>query len=236
MSEVQAAGARTLRDLTPVEARVLAVLVEKQATVPDTYPMSLNALQSGCNQKTARDPVMALSEPQILAALDELKSLSLVGEVSGSRVVRYDHNLPRGLAVPGAAGALLATLMLRGPQTAAELRANAERLHRFADVSSVEGFLEELAEKTPPRVIKLARAPGARESRWTHLLCGPVDPALLVQAAGSGPAMSTGASALADEELALLRAEHRQMQAEIAQLRAQVARLAGELGVSLDDA
>jgi uncharacterized protein YceH (UPF0502 family) len=220
-----------------LEARVLAVLVEKQATVPDTYPMSLNALQSGCNQKSARDPVMALTEPQILAALDELKSLSLVGEVSGSRVVRYDHNLPRGLAVPGAAGALLATLMLRGPQTAAELRANAERLHRFADVSSVEGFLEELADKTPPRVIKLARAPGARESRWTHLLCGPVDPALLVQTAGSsssGHASSVGSAV--DEELALLRAEQRQMQAELARLRAQVAKLAGELGVSLDDA
>ncbi len=225
-------GARQLRDLTPIEARVLAVLVEKQATVPDTYPMSLNALQSGCNQKTARDPVMALTEPQILAALDELKSLSLVGEVSGSRVVRYDHNLPRGLGVPGAAGALLTTLMLRGPQTAAELRANAERLHRFADVSSVEGFLEELAEKTPPRVIKLARAPDARESRWTHLLCGPVDPALLVQAAGTAYA-SHGTSG--DDELALLRAEQRQMQAELARLRAQVAKLAGELGVSLDD-
>ncbi|WP_407067985.1 YceH family protein [Leptothrix discophora] len=224
-----------MRDLTPVEARVLAVLVEKQATVPDTYPMSLNALQSGCNQKTAREPVMALTEPQILAALDELKSLSLVGEVSGSRVVRYDHNLPRGLGVPGAAGALLATLMLRGPQTAAELRANAERLHRFADVSSVEGFLEELAEKTPPRVIKLARAPGSRESRWTHLLCGPVDPALLVQAGGA-PSSHAGGGSATDEELALLRAEHRQMQAEIAQLRAQVAKLAGELGVSLDDA
>lgn len=227
-------GARQLRDLTPVEARVLAVLVEKQATVPDTYPMSLNALQSGCNQKTARDPVMALNEPQILAALDELKSLSLVGEVSGSRVVRYDHNLPRGLGVPGAAGALLATLMLRGPQTAAELRANAERLHRFADVSSVEGFLEELAEKTPPRVIRLARAPGARESRWTHLLCGPVDPALLVSSGGAAPSAHPGSAS--DEELALLRAEQRQMQAELALLRAQVARLAGELGVSLDDA
>jgi uncharacterized protein YceH (UPF0502 family) len=231
-------GAREVRDLTPIEARVLAVLVEKQATVPDTYPMSLNALQSGCNQKTAREPVMTLTEPQILSALDELKSLSLVGEVSGSRVVRYDHNLPRGLGVPGAASALLATLMLRGPQTAAELRANAERLHRFADVSSVEGFLEELADKTPPRVIKLARAPGARESRWTHLLCGPVDPALLVQAAGGGStgASSSSMSAAADEELALLRAEQRQMQAELARLRAQVAKLAAELGVSLDDA
>jgi uncharacterized protein YceH (UPF0502 family) len=216
------------RDLTPVEARIVAVLVEKQATVPDTYPLSLNSLIAGCNQKTAREPVMALSEAQVLLAIDELKSLHLVLEGSGSRVVRYEHNLARVLGVPGAAAALLTTLMLRGPQTAAELRAHSERLHRFADVSSVEGFLEELADKSPPRVLKLARASGAREPRWVHLLCGEVDLAALSAGAASGSA--------ADDELALLRAEHKQVLAEVALLRSQVQRLADELGVNLDPA
>lgn len=129
------------RDLTPLEARVLAVLVEKESTVPDSYPLSANALTAGCNQKTARDPVMDVGEAEVLATVEELKSLSLVNTVSGSRVLRYEHNFARALSVPGAAMALLAQLMLRGPQTAAELRQNTERLHRFADVSSVDGFL-----------------------------------------------------------------------------------------------
>jgi uncharacterized protein len=163
-----------MRALTPQEARVLGVLVEKQATVPDTYPLSLNALVAGCNQKTARDPVMALSDAQVLEAIEGLKQLSLLFEVSGSRVVRFEHNAPRALALPGQAVALLTTLVLRGPQTAAELRLNSERLHRFADISSVEAFLDEMVAKEPPRVLRLARAPGAREARWAHLLCGEV--------------------------------------------------------------
>jgi uncharacterized protein YceH (UPF0502 family) len=134
--------------------------------------------------------------------------------------------------------ALLATLMLRGPQTAAELRAQSERLHRFADISSVEGFLDELAERYPPKVLKLARAPGAREARWMHLLCGEPDPALLqaaMAAAAASPAGSAAAAFSADaEELALLRAEHRQLSAEVAELRALVHRIAGELGVSIE--
>jgi uncharacterized protein len=163
-----------LRTLSAIEARVLGVLIEKQATVPDTYPLSLNALVAGCNQKTARDPVMSASDVDVLTAIDGLKSLSLVFEGSGSRVVKFEHNAGRVLGVPSQSVALLATLMLRGPQTAAELRLNCERLHRFADISSVEGFLDELAAKEPPRVARLARAPGSRESRWAHLLCGDV--------------------------------------------------------------
>jgi uncharacterized protein len=161
-----------MRLLSPLEARVLGVLIEKQATVPDTYPLSLNALVAGCNQKTAREPVMSLSEGEVLEAIDGLKSLSLVFEGGGSRVVKFEHNTGRVLGVPSQSVALLATLMLRGPQTAAEMRLNCERLHRFADISSVEGFLEELATKEPPRAVKLARAPGEREARWAHLLCG----------------------------------------------------------------
>ena len=168
-----------MRVLSVVEARVLAVLVEKAATVPDTYPLSLNSLVAGCNQKTARQPVMELAEAEVLVALDELKRLHLVVEVSGSRVVRFEHNMGRVLGLPSQSVALLAVLTLRGPQTAAELRLNAERLHRFVDISSVEGFLDELAGKEPARVVKLARSPGEREARWVQLLTGP--------STGSGP-------------------------------------------------
>jgi uncharacterized protein YceH (UPF0502 family) len=202
------------RDLTPLEARVLAVLVEKEHTVPDSYPLSANALTAGCNQKTARDPVMDVSEAEVLATVEELKTLALVNTVSGSRVLRYEHNFARAMGVPGAAAALLTQLMLRGPQTAAELRQNTERLHRFADVSSVEGFLDELAAREPPFAVKLPRAPGAREARWAHLLCGPV---ASVQEAAA-------VAAPRDEEVALLRAE-------VASLRQLVHRMAAELGI-----
>jgi uncharacterized protein YceH (UPF0502 family) len=205
----------TRRDLTPLEARVLAVLVEKESTVPDSYPLSANALTAGCNQKTARDPVMDVSEAEVLATVEELKALHLVNTVSGSRVVRYEHNFARGLGVPGAAMALLTQLMLRGPQTAAELRQNTERLHRFADVSSVEGFLEELAEREQPFAVKLARAPGAREARWAHLLSGPV----------ASVEHAVAAAQPRDEEVALLRAE-------VASLRSLVNRIAAELGIA----
>jgi len=210
------------RDLTPLEARVLAVLVEKESTVPDSYPLSANALTSGCNQKTARDPVMEVAEAEVLAAVEELKGLSLVNTVSGSRVLRYEHNFARGYGIPGATQALLTQLMLRGPQTAAELRQNTERLHRFADVSSVEGFLEELAQREPPFAVKLPKAPGAREARWAHLLCGPV--ANIEQAAA--------AALPRDEELALHKAELAALKAEVASLRALVERMAAELGLS----
>ncbi|KQW42354.1 MULTISPECIES: YceH family protein [unclassified Roseateles] len=210
------------RDLTPLEARVLAVLVEKESTVPDSYPLSANALTSGCNQKTARDPVMDVSEAEVLSTVEELKALHLVNTVSGSRVVRYEHNAPRGLGVPGAAMALLTQLMLRGPQTAAELRQNTERLHRFADVSSVEGFLEELAAREQPFAVKLPRAPGAREARWAHLLCGPV----------ASVEHAVAAALPRDEEVALQKVELAALRAEVASLRSLVNRIAAELGIA----
>jgi uncharacterized protein YceH (UPF0502 family) len=203
-----------VRLLTTLEARVLGVLVEKQATVPDSYPLSLNTLVLGCNQKTARHPVLNASEADVLQAIEGLRELTLVNEVSGARVVRYEHNAPRGLGVPSQAVALLAVLILRGPQTVAELRLNAERLHRFADTSSVEGFLEELAAKAPPRVVRLPRAPGGREARWAHLLCGEVAEAAMPSEA-------------APDDVAALRAE-------VATLRSQLQHLAAALGVRLD--
>ncbi len=218
-----------MRALTPLEARVLGVLFEKQHTVPDTYPLSLNALIAGCNQKTAREPVINATDAEVLTAVDGLKSLSLVFEGSGSRVAKFEHNLPRVFNVPAASAALLTVLMLRGPQTSAELRLNCERLHRFADISSVEGFLEEMAEKEPPRVLKLPKAPGAREPRWVQLLCG--EPDLSLMTAAASPAGEGGVSA---GEIAALKAEQARLAQELAELRGLVQRIAGELGIQED--
>ena len=215
-----------MRDLSPLEARVLGVLVEKQHTVPDTYPLSLNALAAGCNQKTARDPVINATEAEVMTAVDGLKRLSLVFEGAGSRVVRFEHNMARVYALPAPAVALLATLLLRGPQTAAELRLHSERLYRFADLSSVEAFLDELAAKDPPRVLKLPRAPGAREARWAHLLCGEVAlPAVAADGAEAAPSVAAG-------EIAALKATLAQQADELARLQQWAQRVATELGIS----
>ena len=206
--------------LTPTEARVLATLMEKARTVPDSYPLSLNSLHSGCNQKTAREPVMNLSEAEITEALDSLRATSLVIESSGSRVPRYEHNAQRAMGVPEQSAVLLGLLMLRGPQTAGELRTNADRWYRFLDIASVEAFLEELQdradEKGGPLVVKLPRAPGAREQRWAHLLCGPVDPGSATSAATTmdDPALA--------ERVAVLERTVEQLRAELEDLRQQL--------------
>jgi len=222
------ASRQPIRALTPLEGRVVAVLLEKQFTVPDTYPLTLNALTAGCNQKTARAPVMSVSEDQVLTAIDGLKSLSLVFEGSSSRVPRFEQNLGRVIGVPSQSAALLATMLLRGPQTAAELRLNSARLHAFADISSVEGFLEELGASDPPRVVKLPRTPGERESRWMHLLCGEVSlDDMPVRAAATE-------DAIAPSEFEALRAEQRELAAKVTRLQAMVERMAADLGISLD--
>ena len=219
-----------LRTLTPLEARVVAVLLEKQYTVPDTYPLSLNALASGCNQKTARSPVMSVTEAEILTAIDGLKSLSLVFEGSSSRVPRFEQNLGKVLGVPSQSAALLSTLMLRGPQTAAELRLNSARLHAFADISSVEAFLDELVERSPALVVKLPRAPGERESRWMHLLCGEVAMPELVAASPCGGAEATASPS----EFEALRISHRALEDKVARLQALVLEMAGQLGIEVE--
>ncbi len=208
------------RPLSATEARVLATLMEKARTVPDSYPLSLNSLHSGCNQKTAREPVMNLSEAEITEALDSLRAASLVIESSGSRVPRYEHNAQRAMGVPEQSAVLLGLLMLRGPQTAGELRTNADRWYRFLDIASVEAFLEELQdradEKGGPLVVKLPRAPGAREQRWAHLLCGPVDPGSAASAA-----TATDDPTLA-ERVAVLERTVEQLRAELEDLRQQL--------------
>jgi uncharacterized protein len=220
----------SLPALSLLETRVLGVLVEKQHTVPDTYPLTLNALTSGCNQKTSRDPVLEATEAEVQAVVDRLKGLSLVVESSGGRVMRYAHNVGRVLGVPAQAVALLTVIMLRGPQTVGELRIHSERLHRFADISSVEAFLAELAQRPAgPLVVELARQPGARETRWAHLLSGApalpaAEPASSNATAGDGQQVTLG-------ELAALKTNVARLEDELAEVRATVARIMQELGL-----
>ncbi|MEO6975512.1 MAG: YceH family protein [Gallionella sp.] len=215
--------------LSLLETRVLGVLAEKQRTVPDTYPLTLNNLVSGCNQKTSRDPIIDASESEVQAAVDNLKSLSLVIESSGGRVARYAHNVERVLHIPTQSTALLTMLMLRGPQTAGELRINSERLHSFADISSVESFLVELAERAAGAlVMELPRQPGARENRWTHLLSG----APAVEQHAAAPASHSGDVTVG--EIAALKANVAKLETELNDLRALVGKLYTELGISVD--
>jgi uncharacterized protein YceH (UPF0502 family) len=213
-----------LRTLNALEARVLGTLMEKARTVPDSYPLTLNALVAGCNQKTSREPLMTVSDRDAQQALESLKLQSLVFESSGSRVTHWEHNFQRAVGVPEQSAVLLGLLMLRGPQTAGELRINSERWYRFADISSVEGFLEELQDRAQdkggPLVLKLARATGMREQRWAHLLCGPV----------SAAAAEGGERPAGDVSDAQSRIEA--LESEVATLRATVQEICRQLGLS----
>jgi uncharacterized protein YceH (UPF0502 family) len=214
--------------LSLLETRVLGVLVEKQHTVPDSYPLTLNALVSGANQKTSRDPVIEATEAEIQATVDHLKSLSLAMESSGGRVMRYAQNVGKVIGVPPQSVALLAILFLRGPQTAGELRINSDRLHKFGDILAVEGFLRELAERSDGALVReLPKQAGARETRWVHLMSG--EPAIPAPAES---AFAPGGDAVSMSELASMKANIDQLQREVAELRETVARLERDLGAS----
>jgi uncharacterized protein YceH (UPF0502 family) len=216
--------------LSLLETRVLGVLGEKRHTVPDTYPLSLNALVAGCNQKTSRYPVIEVTEAEVQAAIDSLKGPALVIESSGGRVTRYAHNMEKAMRVPSQAVALLTVLMLRGPLTAGELRINCERLHKFADISAAEGFLQELAERPEgAMVVELPRQPGARENRWAHLLSGT--PAIEETTAASPSAVESTAGVTVGE-VAALKANVARLEADVDALKRLVGRLCAELGVS----
>jgi len=221
----------SLPTLSLLETRILGVLVEKQHTVPDTYPLTLNALVAGCNQKTSRDPILNATEAEVQAVVDHLKVLSLAVESSGGRVMRYAHNVGKVLAIPSQSVAILAAIMLRGPQTVGELRINCERLHHFSDISAVEGFLHELAARDAGGlVVELPRQPGTRETRWAHLLSGPPSADTVVRAAAAEGDVVTVS------ELAALRANVSELQSELGTMRATVAKLCTELGIAPPDA
>ncbi len=213
--------------LSAIETRILGTLCEKERTVPDTYPLSLNALIAGCNQKTSRNPVLEISEAGALRALESLKERGLVSEVSGGRVLRFAQHMEKALGLSRPASALLTVLLLRGAQTAGELRLNAERLHGFADISSVEAYLEEMAAKQPAALVReLPRAPGTRETRWCQLLGGDAAANMAGNAADNAGAATptrsdatTGANDDLAARVAVLESEVRELRALVESLQ-----------------
>jgi hypothetical protein len=182
--------------LSAVECRVLGALIEKEMTTPEYYPLSLNALVNACNQKSSRDPVMELSEAEVRTALFELEKLGLVRVLAEGRVSKFEHRAYDGLGVRRPEIAVLGLLLLRGAQTAAELRTRAERMYSFDDTAAVTATLERMAQREQPLVVQLARQPGARESRWLHLLGGEVEGAAAPP--GERPQVASGNGDLAE--------------------------------------
>jgi hypothetical protein len=169
--------------LTAVEARVLGALIEKEATTPEYYPLSLNALVNACNQRSNREPVMNLDEDEVRQALRGLEEDRLAGRARSSdgRVTKYEHWLGEAFNFSRAEAALVCVLLLRGPQTPGELRGRAERMHRFDEITDVLAGLQKLMEREPPVAAMLPRQPGTKESRYAHLLAGAVESAAPAQ-------------------------------------------------------
>ncbi len=176
--------------LDAAEARVLGSLMEKEGTTPEYYPLSLNALVNACNQKSSREPVLALSEAEVRGALFALEERQLVRVLADARVPKFEHRVRDGLGEPNLRRdevAVLCLLLLRGPQTAAELRSRADRLYAFDDQAAVLATLERLGGRAEPLVRAMARQPGAREVRWRQLLTGDVEIAAAPESRVSGP-------------------------------------------------
>jgi uncharacterized protein YceH (UPF0502 family) len=212
-------------ELTHVEIRVLGCLVEKQATTPEVYPLSTNALRLACNQRSSRDPVVDYDEGTVTAALISLRERGLVRTVrgEGSRVYKHAHLLPEALGIDAEAVAVLSVLMLRGAQTSGELRARTERQHLFS-VDEVEQTLERLGAREPSLARLLPRQPGQREARWTHLLGpagAPQPEASLPQPEVSLPPPEASVSP-PDEAPPGLAAEVAALRDELAELRARL--------------
>ena len=202
--------------LDTFEVRVLGVLAEKEALTPDNYPLSLNALTNGCNQLTSRDPVMSVSEDAVMDTLHRLIQKKLVSEVrqAGARVSKYEHRMRMKWSLEQDKLAVLAILMLRGIQTAGEIRSRSGRLHDFSSVGDVETALQFLIDKYPPLVVRLTRAPGEKEVRYMHLLSGEEVPE-------HGAAIAAGVPETRQDRVAELETEVARLRAEVEQLSAQ---------------
>ena len=218
--DTSAARPRIPRELDPVEVRILGALMEKQMATPEYYPLTVNALVAACNQKSNREPVMELSESEVQRALDRLQDEKLVWKVMGGRAVRYDHNLDHVWHLNRREKALLTLLFLRGAQTAGELRGRSDRLFPFDDISAVASALQRMSapteQRTEPLVIQLNRQPGSKESRYAHLLGGPIDVAQYTSAPTS---VQSNASNNLAERVAKLEEEVAELRALLADRR-----------------
>lgn len=176
-----------MNELTPIQARILACLMEKKESTPDQYPLTLNALRNACNQKSSRNPVVNYNAGEVGHATRELEAMGLVREEWGARAPRYEHLANKGLNLHSKGIALICTLMLRGPQTLGELRNNSVRLFEFDDLDDVQYALNQLLNSEPPMVTALPRQTGQKEGRFAHLLCGEPEIPATVQTVASPP-------------------------------------------------
>lgn len=204
--------------LDVVQARVLGSLVEKAATTPETYPLTLNAAVLACNQKSNREPLMELEPGAVGHALRQLEDLGLVKVQHAARALRYEHRIDEALVLTSRQRALLGLMLLRGPQTVNELHTRSERLAKFDGADSVRETLERMASREPALAVKLPRASGQREERWMHLLAGPVDVDALVAMAPRETASSSSSG---------LEARVAALETEIAELRARIEAIVG---------
>jgi len=210
--------------VTPIEARVLGALVEKEASTPEYYPLSLNALVNACNQKNNREPVMHVEEREVLDALRALENEQLAGPARGAdgRVTKYEHHLQEVFNFTRGEAAIFCELLLRGAQTPGELRSRAERLYRFEETADVLSALQRLMQREPALVTALPRQPGAREVRYMHLLFGE-------QVLAAAPAVEAASSSLRDDRLLQLESEVAELRREVNQLHDQLATLVATL-------
>jgi uncharacterized protein YceH (UPF0502 family) len=215
-----------LEPLTEVEARVVGSLVEKQLTTPEYYPLTLNALTAACNQKSNRDPVMSLGETELMAAVDSLRDKNLVYLFygSGSRTVKYKHMLPSVYDLDAAGVAIVAVLLLRGPQTIGELRERTGRLHEFAGLGEVQEALDSLMRRDEPLIAQLERQAGQKEARYAHLLSGEIDQSKFAHASPRTAASTSSGDGRVEKleaELEALREELASFRAEFSEFRKQ---------------
>jgi uncharacterized protein len=214
--------------LTAAEARVLGALVEKEVTTPDYYPLTMNSLINACNQRSNREPVMNLDEDETRQALHGLEDIRLAGRARSAdgRVTKYEHWLGEAFNFSRAEIALICILLLRGPQTPGELRGRTERMHDFAEISDVTAGLQKLMDREPPLVALLPRQPGARESRYAHLLSGPVESIPMPSATlSASPAIAITSEQ--SDRIAQLESTVAELQREIAALREKIDSLFG---------
>lgn len=219
--------------LNAIEARVLGALMEKQLTTPDQYPLTLNSLLLACNQKTSREPISNYESGQVQRCVSELQDRQLLSVDYGNRAARYDQRLTRVLSVDKATQAILTVLLLRGPQTVAEILTRTQRMTEFGNHQALEEKLQQLCAKTKPHVVHIPRQAGQREDRYTHLLCGAPD--LTAIAAMQNSASTSNRSSNNDEHNVQLEQKIQQLESRIELLEKQVATLMDLNGVSNAD-